>query len=69
MGVEPHNPSSQWSVVGWAKRSVPINFTKQHHGRASKTGDRLIFAKMTAKKNLSPQAWVVLIHFSEFLVF
>jgi len=29
----------------------------------------LIFAKMTAKKNLSPQARMVPINFSEFLVF
>jgi len=48
---------------------VPINSTKQDSGRASKTGDRLIFAKKTAKINLSPQAWILPINSAEFLVF
>jgi len=51
------------------KRSAPINSTKQGSGGDSKTGDRLIFAKKTAKKNLSPQAWIVPINSSEFRVF
>jgi len=57
-------------VVGWAKQSVPINSTKQDSDGASKTGDKLIFAKKTAKKNLSPQNRVISsIPLPEFLVF
>jgi len=48
--------------MGKGRQAVPINGCR-HDGHASlcpsygssKTGDRLIFAKMTAKKNLSPQ--------------
>jgi len=46
-----------------------MHFTKQDSGRASKTGDKLIFAQKTAKKNLSPQACIVPINPVEFLVF
>jgi len=68
MRDESCNPRSHEST-GWTKRSVPINVTKQNSDRASKTGDRLIFAKKTAKKNLSPQTQIVPINSSEFLIF